>query len=156
MTTSLTSRLTDLGYKIPVPRIPKASFVPYQIVGRLLFVSGQVCQWQGERRYTGKVGADLDMDRAVKAAQLSGLNILSWVKEAVNDDLSRIQRCVRLGGFVNSDPKFTDQAKVISGCSDLMVEVFGNAGRHCRTSVGVSVLPFDFSVEIEALFELAD
>lgn len=151
---SLTSKLNSLGHQLPEPRLPEADFIPQQIVGNLLIISGQVCQWQGERRYTGKLGKELDLETGIKAAQLCGLNILTWVREAIDDDLNRIRRCVRLGGFVSSTPEFTEQAKVISACSKLMVDVFDEAGRHNRSSVGVAVLPFDFSVMVEATFEL--
>ncbi len=119
-----------------------------------MFLAGQICQWNGERRYIGQVGAAIDLDGGIAAARLCGLNLLAWLREACAGDLDRVERCVRLGGFVNSAPGFFDQPRVINGCSDLMVEVFGDAGRHARTAVGTSALPFNVAVEIDAIFAL--
>lgn len=153
-TNSITAMVRALGLDLPGPRIPQADFMPWQQCGDLLVISGQVCQWQGERRFTGKVGRDLSLEEGIKAAELSALNILMWLSQAVDDDADRVRRCQRLGGFVNSVEPFDQQARVMGGASSLMVRLFGDRGRHTRSSIGVSMLPFNFAVMVEATFEV--
>ncbi len=148
------ARLAALGLELPGTSPPVANYVPYTISGNLVFLSGQLCVWNGERRYPGKLGAEVSVEDGIAAAQLCGLNLLAWVKQAASGDLDRVARCLRLGGFVNSAPDFSDQPKIVNGCSDLMVAVFGDAGRHARSAVGVNVLPFNLAVEVDAIFEL--
>jgi enamine deaminase RidA (YjgF/YER057c/UK114 family) len=148
------ARLKDLKIELPEAGAPLANYVPCVRSGDLLFVSGQICQWNGERRFVGKLGREFKLEEGQQAARLCGLNILAQVRRALDGDLDRVVRCVRLGGFVNSMPDFTQQPQVVNGCSDLMVEVLGDAGRHARAAVGVNVLPADVAVEVEAVFEV--
>ncbi|HVJ54469.1 MAG TPA: RidA family protein [Aliidongia sp.] len=154
MSKTISGRVAELGLELPKAGAPAANYVPFVITGNLVFLAGQICQWQGERPYVGKVGGKISVEDGVKAAQLCGLNILAWIKEVVNDDFDRVTRCVRLGGFVNSEPTFVEQPRIVNGCSDLIVNVFGDKGRHARTAVGTNVLPFDVAVEVEAIFEI--
>lgn len=149
------ARLQSLKIELPNAAAPMANYVPAVRSGNLLFVSGQICQWNGERRFTGKLGAEIGLEDGKAAARLCGLNLLAQAKRALDGDLDRIVRVVRLGGFVNAVPGFTDQPQVVNGASDLMVEVFGDAGRHARAAVGVGSLPGGAAVEVDAIFEVA-
>jgi enamine deaminase RidA (YjgF/YER057c/UK114 family) len=148
------SLLQERKIELPQASTPAANYVPVVRSGNLLFVSGQVCQWNGERRFIGKLGRDVTVEQGQEAARLCALNILAHVRAALDGDLDRVVRVVRLGGFVNSTEDFTQQPQVVNGASDLMVEVFGDAGRHARAAVGVNALPFGTAVEVEAVFEV--
>lgn len=148
------ARLAELGITLPQPSAPAANYVPVTRTGNLLFIAGQLCLWNGERRFAGKLGREITIEQGQEAARLCGLNILAHVRNTLNGELDRIVRCLRLGGFVNSTDDFTEQPQVVNGCSNLMVEVLGDQGRHARTAVGVNVLPFNLAVEVEALFEV--
>ncbi|HXS39439.1 MAG TPA: RidA family protein [Stellaceae bacterium] len=148
------AQLKDLKIELPNAASPMANYVPAVRAGNLLFVSGQICQWNGERRYVGKLGAEVSLEDGKAAARLCGLNLLAQARRALDGDLDRILRVVRLGGFVNAVPGFTEQPQVVNGASDLMVEVFGDAGRHARAAVGVGSLPGGVAVEVEAVFEV--
>lgn len=148
------ARLAELGIELPQTTPPVANYVPYVISGNLVFVSGQIPQWNGTRPYLGQVGGGVTLEDGIKAARLCGLNLLAWIKVAAGGDLDRVSRIVKLGGFVNSAAGFGDQPKVVNGCSDLFVEVFGESGRHARSAVGVASLPLDVAVEIDAIVEL--
>jgi enamine deaminase RidA (YjgF/YER057c/UK114 family) len=148
------ARLAELTIDLPNAAAPMANYVPAVRSGNLLFVSGQICQWNGERRFTGKLGAEISVEEGKQAARLSALNILAQTKRALDGDLDRVVRVVRLGGFVNAVPGFTEQPQVVNGASDLMVEVFGDAGRHARAAVGVDSLPGGAAVEVDAVFEV--
>src|SRR5712692_11090536 len=126
------TRLTELNIELPQPGTPLANYVPCVRSGDLLFIAGQVCQWNGERRFIGKLGREFTIEQGQEAARLCGLNLLAQAKAALAGDLDRIVRCVRLGGFVNSTADFLDQPRVVNGASDLMVELLGDAGRHAR------------------------
>ncbi len=147
-------RLAELKLDLPNPAAPIANYVPAVRSGNLLFLSGQICQWNGERRFVGKLGAEISLEQGKEAAKLCGLNLLAQAKRALDGDLDRIVRVVRLGGFVNAAPGFVDQPQVVNGASDLMVEVFGDAGRHARTAVGVGSLPGGTAVEVDAVIEV--
>jgi enamine deaminase RidA (YjgF/YER057c/UK114 family) len=147
-------RLAELKIELPNAAAPMANYVPAVRVGNLLFVSGQICQWNGERRHVGKLGADISVADGKAAARLCGLNLLAQTKRFLDGDLDRVVRVVRLGGFVNAVPSFTEQPQVVNGASDLMVEVFGDAGRHARAAVGVGSLPSGAAVEVDAVFEV--
>ena len=147
------ARLKQLKLELPDAAAPLANYVPSVRAGNLLFVSGQVCQWNGERRYLGKLGASISLEDGQSAARLCGLNILAQARAAIGD-LDGIRRCVRINGFVNSAPDFVQQPQVINGCSDLFVEVLGDAGRHSRVAVGVASLPSGVAVEVDAVFEI--
>ncbi len=154
MSHQIDARLAELGIELPETNHPVANYVPYVLSGNLLFLSGQLPQWNGERPYLGQVGADVTVEDGGKAARLCGLNLIAWIKAATGGDLDRVARIVKLCGFVNSSAGFGDQPKVVNGCSDLFVTVFGDTGRHARSAVGVSSLPFNVAVEIEAIVEL--
>ncbi|MFI4948606.1 MAG: RidA family protein [Alphaproteobacteria bacterium] len=154
MSGRIEARLKELGIELPQPQAPWANYVPFTISGNLVFISGQICQWNGELRFIGKLGAGISIADGQAAARLCGLNILSQLRTACGGDLDRVRRCLRLGGFVNCTPEFTEMPQVINGASDLMVEVFGDKGRHARAAVGMSGLPGDLAVEVEATFEI--
>jgi len=149
-------RLEQLGLELPEPAAPAANYVPYVRTGSLVFISGQVPVRDGHLPYRGKVGAELDLKRAQEAARLAGINVLAVAREACDGNLNRIVRCVKLSGFVNCTADFDQQPAVLNGASDLMVEVLGEKGRHARFAVGSNSLPFDVSVEIDAVFEIED
>lgn len=149
------AQLKSLKIELPNAASPLANYVPAVRSGNLLFVSGQVCQWNGERRYVGKLGAEIGLEDGKAAARLCGLNLLAQARRALDGDLDRVRRVVRLGGFVNAVPGFAEQPQVVNGASDLMVEVFGEAGRHARAAVGVGSLPGGVAVEVEAVFEVS-
>ncbi|MFQ5783819.1 MAG: RidA family protein [Alphaproteobacteria bacterium] len=155
MAGTIDARLAELGIELPNAAAPAANYVPYTITGNQVFVSGQVTVWNGEFKYIGRLGADLTVDDGYQAARLCALNIIAQLKAACGGDLDRVTRCVKLGGFVNSTPDFTDQPKVVNGASDLMVEVFADKGRHARFAVGAPTLPLGIAVEVDAVFEIA-
>jgi len=147
-------RLAELGIVLPRLPEPVANYVPFTISGNLLFISGQGPRTADQKFMTGKVGREITLEEAYAHARLVGINILSVVHHAQNG-LSTVRRVVKLTGFVNASDDFRDHPKVINGCSDLLVEVFGDAGRHARSAVGVSSLPENITVEIEAIFEVS-
>ena len=144
------SRLAALGLVLPPPPAPIASYVPFVIEGNLLFLSGQGPREADGRLRTGKVGADVGIEQAYDDARLTGLNLLS-VMHAALGDLSRVKRVIKLLGMVNAVPDFGAHPKVINGCSDLLIAVFGEDGRHARSAVGFGSLPDNITVEIEAI-----
>jgi enamine deaminase RidA (YjgF/YER057c/UK114 family) len=147
-------RLRELGLELPSPSTPGASYIQYVTVGELLFLTGQLSQWNGERRFLGKLGRELVLADGQAAARLCALNLLAHLRTAVDGDWSRVVRCVRVVGYVNATPEFTEHSQVVNGASNLFVAVFGDAGRHTRLSVGVNGLPYGVSVEVEALFQI--
>ena len=148
-------RLEELGIVLPTPSAPAANYVPYTTTGTTLFISGQIPVLDGKLPYLGKVGDSVSLEDAVAAARLCGLNILSQVKSACGGDLSRVVRCVKLGGFVNCTPEFDKHPEVINGTSDLMVDVLGDKGKHARFAVGAPALPRNVAVEVDAIFEIS-
>lgn len=154
MSTRIDDRLSSLEIELPTPSLPGANYVPFVRTGNLMFLTGQLSQWNGERRFVGKLGREFGVAEGQQAARLCALNLIAHLREALNGDLDRVERCVRIAAFVNSVPDFTSQSQVVNGASDLFVQVFGDAGRHARMSVGVSALPYDVAVEVEALFEV--
>lgn len=149
---TIDQKLEALGITLPIPPKAVANYVPYVIIGNMVMISGQLPMKDGQVAYKGKVQKDLSLEEAQQAARLCGINILTQLKAACGGNLDHVKQCVRLGGFVNGEPDFTDQPKVINGASDLMVEVFGEVGRHARAAVGVNALPLGAVVEIEATF----
>jgi enamine deaminase RidA (YjgF/YER057c/UK114 family) len=149
------ARLAELKLELPKAAAPVANYVPVVIVGNLAFLSGQVTAWTGEFKFRGKLGRDFNIEQGQEAARICALNIIAQLKAALGGDLDRVKRCVRLGVFVNSMPEFTDQPKVGNGASDLLVQIFGDAGKHARTAIGTNALPLDVAVEIDAIFEIA-
>jgi enamine deaminase RidA (YjgF/YER057c/UK114 family) len=155
MAGTVEQNLAAQGIVLPAPKAPVANYVPFVRSGNLLFVSGQVCfDADGKLIAKGKLGAGVSVEEGAAAARGCGINLLAQVKAAIGD-LDKVVRVVRLGGFVNSAPDFLDGPKVLNGASDLMVAVFGDKGRHARTTVGVAALPSDAAVEVEGVFEVA-
>jgi len=151
---SLAERLKKLDLVLPSPAAPVAAYVPYILTGSLVFISGQVPVEKGQIKYTGLVGKELDLAGGQAAARLCCLNILAQVNEACGGVIERIERCIKLGGFIASAPGFFDQPQVMNGASELIEQVLGEAGKHTRFAVGVSSLPRNAAVEIDALFAL--
>ncbi len=147
------ARLGELGIVLPDPVAPVANYVPYVVAGNLVFISGQV-SIAPDGMITGKLGADVSLDRGIEAAHACGVNLIAQLKAACGGDLDRVKRVVKLGGFVNSTPDFIDQPKVVNGASDLMVSVFGDVGRHARAAVSAPSLPLNAAVEIDGVFEI--
>lgn len=147
-------RLTALGLALPEPTRPVANYVPIVRSGNLLYISGQV-SIDGSGGIRGVVGEDLDLEAARHAARLCGLNLIAQMKAALDGDLSRVRRIVKLAGFVQAGPGFFEIPQALNGCSDLMVDVFGEAGRHARSAVGVYRLPLNFAVEVDAVVEVS-
>ena len=147
-------RLAELGIVLPTPAKPIANYVPWVRTGNLVFISGQGAVRDGKIEHTGKVGDTLSVEEAVASARLTAINVIAHLRDACGGDLDRVKRIVKLLGFVNCTPAFGDQPKIINGASDLMVEVFGDKGRHARSAVGAPALPFNLSVEIEAIAEI--
>ncbi|MDJ0920706.1 MAG: RidA family protein [Henriciella sp.] len=145
-------KLAGLGITLPEPMAAVANYVPYVITGNQLFISGQVSAG-ADGLVLGRLGETMDLAEGQAAARLCGINLITQCKAALGD-LGRIQRVVKLGGFVSAAPDFTDIPQVINGCSDLMVEVFGEAGRHARSAVSCPVLPLGVAVEIDGIFEI--
>jgi|SRR5579871_5467747 len=147
-------RLSELGIEIPAPGEPAGNYVGAVVTGNLVFLAGQVPTENGVRKFVGKLGREISVEDGQKAAQLAVLNLLARLKAACGGDLDRVQRCVKVVGFVNAVPEFGEHPKVINGASDLLVKIFGDAGRHARSAIGVGSLPFGVAVEVEAVFEL--
>jgi len=147
-------RLAELGLDLPKAASAAANYVPYTLSGNLLYIAGQIPFLNGEKMHIGRLGQGLSVEQGQEAARAAALNILAQVKEALGGDWSRVVRCVKLGGFVNSTPDFDQHPAVINGASDLMVAVLGDKGRHSRFAVGVANLPFGVAVEIDAIFEI--
>ncbi len=153
MTNTIESRLADLGITLDTPPAPAANYVPSVRVGDILYVSGQISM-NADGLITGKVGADLSVEEGAAAARTCAISLLAQVKAALDGDIGGLVRVVKLTGFVNSTPDFTDQPKVINGCSDFLVEVLGDAGRHARSAVSAGALPLNVAVEIEGIFQV--
>lgn len=146
-------RLAGLGIELPKPNAPVANYIPFVRVGDLVHISGQV-SLDASGGIRGVVGEDVDLETAKKAARLCGLSLLAQMKAACDGDLDRVVRVVKLGGFVQAGPTFFEIPQVVNGCSDLMVEAFGDAGRHARSAVGVYRLPMNFAVEVDAVVQV--
>ena len=146
--------LNKLNLKLPEAKAPVGNYVATKIIGKLLFVSGQISINGKDELIKGKVGKDLDVESGYDAAKRCGLSIISQIMKACNNDLTKIKSCVKLTGFVNSTEDFKDQPKVINGASDLIASIFGDAGIHTRAAVSVNSLPLGVAVEVDAIFEL--
>ena len=147
-------RLAELGIVLPSPAKPIANYVPWVRTGNLVFISGQGAVKDGKIEYSGKVGDTLSVEEAIVSARLTAINVIAHLRDACGGDLDRVIRIVKLLGFVNCTPAFGEHPKVINGASDLMVAVFGDKGRHARSAVGAPALPFNLSVEVEAIVEI--
>ena len=150
---TIESRLAELGVTLPDAPAPAANYVPFVVVGNLVHVSGQISA-DASGQIKGKLGADMTVEAGAAAAKACAISLLAQLKRACEGDLSRLVRVVKLVGFVNSTPDFTDQPKVINGASDFLVAALGDAGRHARSAVSAASLPFGVAVEIEAIFEI--
>ena len=146
--------LTEKGIELPQAMSPKVGHIEtFLLSGASLYISGQIPQWNGERRFIGKAGLDFTLAEVQQGARLSALNMLAQARLALGD-LDRIKRAVKLTGYVNASPDFHDITPAVNGASDLLIEVFGEAGRHARTAVGVAVMPFNVVIEVEGIFEV--
>jgi enamine deaminase RidA (YjgF/YER057c/UK114 family) len=154
MSSQIDARLEELGLTLPDAPAPAANYVSFVAVGNLVHISGQISR-DASGLITGKLGAGVAAVAGAAAARHCALALIAQLRSACGGDLDRLRRVVKLSGFVNSAPDFTDQPKVINGASDLMVEVFGERGRHARSAVGVAALPLGVAVEIEGIFEIA-
>ena len=154
MAGAVEKKLRELGIELTHPTAPSANYVPFVRTGNLLSVSGQICYESGNLVAKGQLGGSVSIEDGQKAARACAVNLLAQVKVALGD-LDKVSRVVRLGGFVNSAPGFLEGPRVMNGASDLMVEVFGDKGRHSRTTVGVSALPQNAAIEVEGLFEVS-
>jgi enamine deaminase RidA (YjgF/YER057c/UK114 family) len=154
MNPSPDARLAELGIQLPNAVAPAANYVPARRSGNLVYIAGQVPTADGKDQYVGKLGLDVSLEDGQKAARLCAINILAQLRSALGGSLDGVVGCLRLGGFVNATPEFGDHPKVINGASDLMVAVFGDAGRHARAAVGCVSLPRNVAVEVDAIFEV--
>ena len=151
---SITEKLAELGVTLPDAPAPAANYVPFVRVGNTVYVSGQISNGP-DGLITGKLGDDMDVDAGAAAARTCAIALLAQVKAACDGDIERLERVVKLTGFVNSTQDFTDQPKVINGCSDFLVEALGDKGRHARSAVSAPSLPLGVAVEIEGIFEIS-
>ena len=147
-------RLKAIGIELPQPVAPVANYVTFVKTGALVHISGQI-SLDADGGVKGTVGVDVDLETAQKAARICGINLLAQMKAACEGDLDRVVRVVKLGGFVQAGPGFFEIPQVVNGCSDLMVEAFGDAGRHARSAVGVYRLPMNFAVEVDAVVQVS-
>jgi len=147
-------KLKKLNIILPEPKAPVGAYVATKIVGKLLFVSGQVSIDKNTKLITGKIGKDLNLDDGYEAAKRCGLSIVAHVKNACGGDLDRIKTCVKLTGYVNSTDDFKDQPKIINGASDIIAKIFDEKGEHTRAAVSVNSLPLGVAVEVDAIFEI--
>ena len=146
--------IKQLGIEIPDMPSPLANYVPYKVSNNVVYVSGQGPVKNGELVYKGKVVEDITIDDGIKAAELCCINIISALKKSINGDWNRLDNFLKLGGFVNCNNNFYDQPKIINGASDLLVNIFGDQGRHARSAVGSNALPMNISVEIDAIIKI--
>ena len=151
---SYDDKIKELKIKLPEAKPPVGNYVATKIVGKMLFVSGQISIDENGQLIKGKVGKELDNEAGYNAAKRCALSIIAQVKKACDNDLSKVRSCVKLTGFVNSTDEFTDQPKIINGASDLIAAVFGDSGMHTRAAVSTNSLPLGVSVEVDAIFEL--
>ncbi len=148
------TKLAELGITLPLPMAPIANYVPYVVSSNLVVISGQLPAIDGKVAITGKVSWGVSVDQGKEAARLCFINVLVHLKAACAGDLDRVRRVVRLGGFIAAPSDFRDHALIMNGASDLAVAVFGEAGRHARTTIGVPSLPADAAVEVEGMFQI--
>ena len=155
MSGKIDQRLDEMGIVLPEPATPAANYVPFVISGPLVFIAGQIPFWNGEILHIGKVGAEISVEEAKQAARVCGLNLIAQLKSACSGDLDRVIQCVKIGVFVNCVDGFKQQPEIANGVSDLMVELFGEAGRHARFAVGTNALPRNCATESDAVFEIS-
>ena len=146
--------IKELGITIPELPVALANYVPFKIINKLMFVSGQAPVKDGSMQYTGKVGKDISIEDGIKAAKLCSINIISALKNGIEDDWDRLDSFVKLGGFANCLSDFTDHPKIINGASDFLVQIFGDQGKHTRFAVGSNSLPMNIAVEVDAIIKI--
>ena len=151
---SIDDKLKELNLVLPDPKDPVGSYVASKIVGKLLYISGQISTDQNGNLIKGKIGRDLDVEQGYEAAKRCGLAIISQVKKACDNDLSKVKSCIKLTGYVNSTDNFIDQPKVINGASEIITKVFDNKGLHTRAAISSNSLPLGVAVEVDAIFEI--
>jgi enamine deaminase RidA (YjgF/YER057c/UK114 family) len=154
MSNSIAARVAELGFTLPAAPAPSANYVPFVVAGNLLFVSGQLPLERGEARYVGRIGDDLKIEDGYASARLCALNVVAQVAAALDDRLDRVRRCVNVTVFVNADDDFALHPRVADGASDFFVAVFGERGRHSRTTLGMGSLPRLAATEVQAVFEI--
>ncbi len=147
-------KINELKIILPEPKAPVGAYVATKVVGKLLFISGQISMDENSKLITGKLGKDLNLEQGYKAAKRCGLSIIAHLKKACNGDLDRVKSCVKLTGYVNSTDDFKDQPKIINGASDIIAKIFDKKGEHTRAAVSVNSLPLGVAVEVDAIFEL--
>lgn len=147
-------KIQSLNISLPKPATPVANYVGYVKSGNMVFISGQLPIKDGELQFIGKVGKEISIEDAIKAAQLCTINILSQLNDACANNLDKVKKCIKLGIFVNGIEEFADHPKVANGASDLIADIFGDKGKHARAAVGSGSLPFNVSVEVDAIFEI--
>jgi enamine deaminase RidA (YjgF/YER057c/UK114 family) len=155
MTGRIAAKLTELGIALPKVAPPQGAYVPWVRTGALLFVSGQITMGPNGLEYVGTVGREINLEEAKQAARLCALNVIAQVASALGGELDRVNRVVKVTGFVNAAPGFAQHPEVVNGASELFADIFGEAGRHARAAVGASSLPRNVAVEVEAIFEVA-
>ncbi len=151
---NINKKIQELGITLPEPKAPVGAYVATKIVGKLLFISGQVSIDENAKLIKGKLGKELNLDQGYKAAEKCGLSIIAHAKKACNNDLDKIKTCIKLTGYVNSTDDFIDQPKVINGASDIIAKIFQKKGEHTRAAVSTNSLPLGVAVEVDAIFEL--
>jgi enamine deaminase RidA (YjgF/YER057c/UK114 family) len=154
MSGRIAARLQELGIALPKPAPPQGAYVPWVRSGALLFISGQITLGPDGLEYVGMVGRDIDLEDAQRAARLAAINVMAQAAAALEGDLDRVKRVVKVTGFVHAAPGFSQHPEVVNGASDLFAQVFGEAGRHARAAVGAASLPRNVAVEVEAIFEI--
>lgn len=154
MSGMIEARLAALGARLPESCSPRGLFLPWTRSGQIVFLSGQICEWNGAVGAQGRVGVELDIVTAQKAALTCALNLLFHLRDACGGNLDLVSRCLRVGAFVNAESGFPDSPKIANGASELFIALWGEAGRHARTAVGVSALPMNAAVEIDAIFQV--
>ncbi|MDB2353611.1 RidA family protein [Candidatus Pelagibacter bacterium] len=147
-------KIKSLNINLPQPKAPVGAYVATKIVGKLLYISGQISIDENSKLITGKIGKDLNLEEGYRAAERCGLSIIAHVKNACEGDLDKIKTCIKLTGYVNSTDDFKDQPKVINGASDIIARIFEKKGEHTRAAVSVNSLPLGVAVEVDAIFEL--
>jgi enamine deaminase RidA (YjgF/YER057c/UK114 family) len=150
----IAQKLRKLGLTLPTRPTPIANFVPFRVVGTIVYLSGQTCERDGHMVYAGRVGEDIDFDTARVAAKLCALNLLACLKEACDGELDRVARCIRVGGYVQASTGNTRVPYIIDAASEVFIGIWGDDGRHARTAIGVASLPQNAAVEVDAIFEL--
>ena len=155
MAGTIDARLREKGIELPEAASPVANYAPWVVTGNLVFVSGQLTIWDGELKFPGRFGENISMEDGVSAARVCGLNLVAQLRNACGGDLDRVAQAVKLTGYINAAPDFTDLPAVMNGCSDLIFEIFEDKGRHARAAVGCSTLPLGAAVEVDGVFEIS-